>query len=201
MSIGIIDYGIGNLRSIQKGFEYVGATAIISGDVQQLMSCDKLVLPGVGAFSHCKKQLDSSFDDISSLISSRPTLGICIGMQLMFDYSLEFGRTEGLGLIKGYVDKIYTESLPVPHTGWSPLLQKSGNDNPLFSGIPDKSFFYFNHSFSCNPEQLKSVIGTSDYDGNFVCAVAEGNYYGIQCHPEKSGFIGLNLLKNFHIFC
>ena len=201
MSIGIIDYEVGNLRSIQKAFEYVGATAIISGDVQELMGCENLVLPGVGAFAYCREQLDANFDDITILISSRPTLGICVGMQLMFDYSLENGRTEGLRLIKGYVDKIHTESLPVPHTGWSPLLLKSGNANPLFRDVPDKTFFYFNHSFSCNASQLTSVIGTADYGSNFVCAVTEGNCYGIQFHPEKSGSAGLKLLKNFHDFC
>ena len=165
------------------------------------MGCDKLVLPGVGAFSHCKQQLDERFDDIITLISTRPTLGICVGMQLMFDYSLEYGRTEGLGVVKGHVNRITSESLPVPHTGWCPLYRSSGGDNPLLRSLPDKPFFYFNHSFSCKPSHVASVIGTADYGGDFVAAVAEGNYYGIQCHPEKSGAVGLALLKNFYSFC
>ncbi len=200
MTIGIIDYGVGNLRSIQKALECLDRKAIVSRDRQKLENCQKLILPGVGAFAHCKEQLFASFGDITPLISSRPTLGICVGMQLMFDYSLEYGRTEGLGVINGYVDKIITESLPVPHTGWSPLVKVSA-DNPLFRGLPDTPFFYFNHSFSCNPSQSSWVIGTADYDENFVSVVNKDNYYGIQCHPEKSGSLGLMLLKNFHDFC
>ena len=148
MSVGIIDYGIGNLRSIQKGFEYFGATAIVSADFKQLRRCDKLVFPGVGAFSYCKEQLETRFDNIIKLIKSRPTLGICVGMQLMFEYSSEHGRTEGLGLLKGHVDKITAKMLPVPHTGWNAVLQKPGRDCLLFRDIPDKQFFYFNHSFT-----------------------------------------------------
>lgn len=201
MKIGVIDYGVGNLRSIQKAFECLGVKAIISSDLEQLIGCDKLVLPGVGAFAHCKEQLDSSFDDVTALISTKPTLGICVGMQLMFDYSLEYGRTEGLGVVKGYVDRITSKSLPVPHTGWSPVFSKPGRENPLLRSLPDKPFFYFNHSFSCNPTDEGSVIGTADYDGDFIAAVAQGNYYGIQCHPEKSGTVGLALLKNFSNFC
>lgn len=201
MKIGVIDYGVGNLRSIQKAFEHLGVQAIISGDLEQLMSCDKLVLPGVGAFAHCKQQLDDTFDDVTPLISTKSTLGICVGMQLMFDYSLEYGCTEGLGVIKGHVDRVASGSLPVPHTGWSPLFCNSGSDNPLLSGLPDRPFFYFNHSFSCYPSHGGSVIGTANYDGDFIAAVAEGNYYGIQFHPEKSGSVGLALLKNFYNFC
>lgn len=201
MKIGVIDYGVGNLRSIQKAFEYLGVQAIISSDLKQLMGCDKLVLPGVGAFSHCKQQLDDTFDDVTALISTKSTLGICVGMQLMFDYSLEYGRTEGLGVVKGYVDRITSESLPVPHTGWSPLFCKSGRESPLLRGLPDTPFFYFNHSFTCNPLCTDSVIATADYNGYFSAAVAEGNYYGIQCHPENSGSVGLALLKNFYNFC
>jgi len=200
LSIGIIDYGVGNLRSIQKAFESLDIKVIISSDRKKLENCQKLILPGVGAFAHCKEKLFETFSDITPLISSRPTLGICVGMQLMFEYSLEYGKTEGLAIISGHVDKIITKSLPIPHTGWSPI-DKVSNDIPLFRGLPEKPFFYFNHSFICKPSEISNVIGTSDYDENFASVIKKNNYYGIQCHPEKSGLIGLMLLKNFYDFC
>lgn len=201
MTVGIVDYGIGNLRSIQKAFEYFGVKAVVSDNLDELFGCKKIVLPGVGAFAHCKTQLDARFTNISKLLVSRPTLGICVGMQLMFDYSSEHGETEGLGLIKGHVDKLVAGSLPLPHTGWNSVLLKPGAICTLFNGIPDKHFFYFNHSFSCWPEQRSTILGTVDYGISFVSVVAQNDLYGIQFHPEKSGIGGIKILKNFYELC
>lgn len=198
--IGIIDYGIGNLRNIQKAFEFHNIKAVISSDLAILQKCSKLVLPGVGAYAECKKALDRQFnDDIIDVLQEKPVLGICVGMQLLFDYSLEFGKTNGLMLIEGFVDKIQTESLPVPHVGWNTI--KFEINNPLFKNVKQNSFFYFTHSYKCNPKNNENTIAVVEYEEIFCCSVSNNNIYGVQFHPEKSGKVGLNVLKNFYEYC
>lgn len=198
--IGIIDYGVGNLRNIQKAFEYNEMVAIVSSKLDELRECDKVVLPGVGSFLECKKMLNEHFGkDIYELLNTKPTLGICVGMQLLFDYSLEFQKTNGLKLIDGFVDKLETVVLPVPNTGWNKI--KIKQKNVLFDNIPDGSFVYFTHSYKCNVVNESNCIALVEYENDFCCAVWQDNIYGVQFHPEKSGEIGLKILKNFATSC
>ena len=199
-TIGIIDYGVGNLRSIQKAFEYNNIVAIISSDIVKLKACDKLVLPGVGAYAECRNMLDKSFgNDLMILLKEKPVLGICVGMQLLFNYSLEFGKTNGFGLIDGFVDRLETKQLPVPHAGWNQI--KIIQDSPLFNNIKNQSFFYFTHSYKCNVQSSENIISLVVYEGEFCCAVCKNKIYGVQFHPEKSGDIGLKVLNNFYEYC
>jgi len=194
--IGIINYDVGNLRSIQKAFEYNQIEAIISSDLEKLNECDKLVLPGVGAFSECKGMIDKKFDNkLIFLLEKKPVLGICVGMQLLFDYSCEFYQVEGLKLIDGFIDKLKTDSLPVPNVGWNKV--KVVKESLLFNNIAEDSFFYFTHSYKCNVLNDINKVALVEYEKEFCCVVCKDNIYGVQFHPEKSGEDGLLFLKNF----
>lgn len=196
-SVAIIDYGVGNLRSVEKAFAAVGVDAVVTGDKATLRRAERLVLPGVGAFGACMRELDQT--GLVDLVLDRvqqgtPLLGVCVGMQMLFEESSEFGRTRGLGILKGTVRR-FSDELNVPHVGWNQVSQNS--NDPLFEGVPTDSFFYFVHSYYCEPSDAEVMIGETDYGVRFASIVAEKNICGVQFHPEKSQSGGLRLLKNF----
>ena len=198
--VAIIDYGVGNLRSVEKAFAATGCEAVISSDESFLRSAERLVLPGVGAFAACMKALEERRFD--RLVRERagagtPLLGVCVGMQLLFEESEEFGATRGLGLLKGRVRKFDGE-LVVPQVGWNRIHQK--RPHALFEEIANGSFCYFVHSFYCEPGDDEVVAGETEYGRRYASVVAQGNVCGVQFHPEKSQDIGLRMLKNFAEF-
>jgi glutamine amidotransferase len=197
--IAIIDYGVGNLRSIEKAFAATGNDAVISDDPSVLRGARALVLPGVGAFAACMKAL--SQNDLGELLLERvaqgvPLLGVCVGMQMLFQESDEFGSTAGLGLLPGRVRR-FSDSLTVPHVGWNHV--RPLRADPLMEGIGEQAFFYFVHSYYCVVEQEKFVLGETDYGEPFASIVASENICGVQFHPEKSQLPGLRLLQNFAV--
>ncbi len=197
MTVAIIDYGVGNLRSVEKAFAATGCDAIISDDESVLRTAQKLVLPGVGAFGACMKALkERGFDRLARerARAGTPLLGVCVGMQLLFDESDEFGSTPGLGLLRGSVRRFGNE-LVVPQVGWNRIDQKQ--PHALFEGIVDRAFCYFVHSFYCQPQDENVIVGETDYGGRYASVVAQGNICGVQFHPEKSQDVGLKMLKNF----
>jgi len=195
--VAIIDYGVGNLRSVEKAFAASGCDAVVSSDEHTLRSAERLVLPGVGAFGACMKALtERGFDQLlcKRVALGTPLLGVCVGMQMLFDESEEFGRTRGLSLLQGRVRR-FSNDLVVPHVGWNQIRQES--PHPLFDGVADGGFFYFVHSFYCEPSNDRVVVGKTDYGVEYASAVAFENILGVQFHPEKSQTIGLRLLANF----
>jgi len=197
--IVVVDYGMGNLRSVQKGFEKVGGRAIISRDPGEIRRAGRLVLPGVGAFPECMRNLTrlNLVEPILEFIASgRPFLGICLGLQLLFDESEEFGQHEGLKLIPGKVKAFERNmGLKIPHMGWNQVLFR--REIPIFRGIENGSFFYFVHSYYVAPEDPLDVAAESEYGITFTCAVARENIFAVQFHPEKSQDHGLKILSNF----
>jgi glutamine amidotransferase len=195
--IAIIDYGVGNLRSVEKAFTATGCEAIVTDSDRELQSAERLVLPGVGAFAACMKALTKcGFDQLvrERVKQGTPLLGVCVGMQMLFEESDEFGRTAGLGLLKGRVRQ-FGDDLVVPHVGWNQVRRRATHS--LFEGIADQSFFYFVHSFYCEPKDQKAVVGETDYGLAYASVVAFKNVCGVQFHPEKSQEAGLQLLRNF----
>lgn len=193
----IIDYGVGNLRSVEKAFAATGCDAIVTADENVLRNAQRLVLPGVGAFAACMKALNErSFDRLvrEKAREGTPLLGVCVGMQLLFDESDEFGATSGLGLLRGRVRR-FENDLVVPHVGWNRIHQK--REHVLFDGIDDGSFCYFVHSFYCEPTDETVVAGETEYGVRYASVVADKNICGVQFHPEKSQDVGLRMLKNF----
>jgi glutamine amidotransferase len=198
--VAIIDYGVGNLRSVEKAFAATGCEASISSDESFLRSAEKLVLPGVGAFAACMRALkEKGFDRLVRERASEgtPLLGVCVGMQMLFEESEEFGSTRGLGLLKGRVRKFGNE-LVVPQVGWNRIHQR--RPHALFEGIANGSFCYFVHSFYCEPGDDAVVAGETEYGRRYASVVAQGNVCGVQFHPEKSQDVGLRMLKNFSRF-
>lgn len=200
--VAVIDYGASNLRSVKKAFEFIGERVIVTSSEDEILNADRLILPGNGAFGDCIDALKSLglISAISRFIETgRPFLGICIGMQLLFDKSLEFGVNDGLGYIKGTVrrfpDDILKLGNKIPHTGWNTV--KIEGEHPLFKGIEDNTYFYFVHSYYADNIGADSVIGSAEYGMNFTAAVAKDNILGVQFHPEKSQKYGLKLLSNF----
>ena len=197
--IQIIDYGMGNLRSVQKAFESLGHAAEICTDPARITSAERLVLPGVGAFRDAIHELNrlGFCDPIRAYVASgRPFLGICLGLQLLFDVSHEDGRFEGLGIVPGEVVRFESRpDLKIPHMGWNSL--KIENPCPLFEGLPADPQVYFVHSYHVVPKVRSVVAATSDHGGEFVAAIARGNLFATQFHPEKSQKVGLKLLENF----
>ncbi|MDE5549524.1 MAG: imidazole glycerol phosphate synthase subunit HisH [Clostridia bacterium] len=194
--IAIVDYGMGNLRSVQKAFEYVGFNAIITDKAKYLQDASHIVLPGVGAFKDAINALDNS--GLSGILKAeiakgKPFLGICLGMQMLFDKSFEDGEYQGLGLIRGEVKRFET-SLKIPHIGWNELSIKKCT--PLFDGIEDKNF-YFVHSYHASGCLKEDIETSCVYDYEFTASVNKDNVWGVQFHPEKSGDTGLKLLTNF----
>jgi glutamine amidotransferase len=202
--IAIIDYGMGNLRSVQKGFEKIGAEAIVTADPQVVLQADKVVLPGVGAFRDCMRNLEQAgfIEPILRVIAEgRPFLGICVGMQLLFTDSVEFGLYQGLNVIPGHVLRfpdnmhVANEALKVPQMGWNQLQFK--RRPPAFEGIADGSNVYFVHSYYVQPDNDDVIATTTDYGIDFCSAVWKDNIVATQFHPEKSQDVGLRILKNF----
>jgi glutamine amidotransferase len=195
--VAIIDYGVGNLRSVEKAFAAKGCEASISSDEGFLRSAERLVLPGVGAFAACVKALrERGFDRLvrERAEAGTPLLGVCVGMQLLFEESEEFGATRGLGLLKGRVRK-FNSDLIVPQVGWNRIHQQ--RPHALFEGIANGSFCYFVHSFYCEPQDDAVVAGETEYGRPYASVVARGNVCGVQFHPEKSQDVGLRMLRNF----
>lgn len=194
--IAIIDYGMGNLRSVQKAFEYLGFEAQVTDDVKVMERADKLVLPGVGAFSDAIKTIrDKGFDKTiyNAVDKKTPFLGICLGMQMVFDKSYEYGEYEGLGLIKGEI-KLLPDNVKKPHIGWNDLHIKM--ESPLFEGLPENPYVYFVHSYYLETD-APVVSATTYYGKEIQVAVQKDNIFALQFHPEKSGDVGLQILKNF----
>jgi len=201
MTLAIIDYGVGNLRSVEKAFAAMGCEAIVSSDESVLREAERLVLPGVGAFRACMAALkERGFDRLVQERASEgtPLLGVCVGMQLLFDESEEFGSTRGLGLLRGSVRR-FRGDLVVPHIGWNRIHQTRSHG--LFEGIEEGSFCYFVHSFYCAPLDARVVVGETEYGVRYASVVVEGNVCGVQFHPEKSQDVGLQMLKNFGGSC
>ena len=195
----LIDAGTGNLRSVQKALEAVGATVRRTDDPYEVLSGSRVVLPGVGAFGDFMSGLKAKgLDDAVKEIADRgtPLLGICVGMQALFEIGEEMGDHEGLGLLRGTV-VMFSDSLSikVPHTGWNQVEIK--NPALLFDRIEEGSFVYFNHSYYCQPNDPADVIAETSYGIRYACAVRHDNLYGVQFHPEKSQAVGLRLLQNF----
>jgi len=202
--IAIIDYGMGNLRSVQKGFERTGFSAEITADPAKLLTAEKIVLPGVGAFRDCIHNLEQGgfVEPILKVIAEgRPFLGICLGLQLLFSQSEEFGLHKGLGVIPGQVVRFpekmaeLGEKLPVPHMGWNQISLQAAS--PLFQGIAEGSNVYFVHSYYVKPDDPTVVTATCRYGIEFCAAIRKDNVMATQFHPEKSQAIGLQMLKNF----
>ena len=202
-TIGIIDYGMGNRRSVQKAFEHVGARAAISHDHHQLTGCDGLVLPGVGAFPRAMRNLHQLglVELIAEQVSRRvPLLGVCLGMQLLFERSGELERSAGLGLIPGEVRILRARGLRIPHIGWNEVSFE--RPSPLLAGLPESGCpFYHVHSFAAHPADPTDVVGTAEYGERFATIVERGTVFGVQFHPEKSSLHGLHMLENFVAWC
>ncbi len=195
--IAIIDYGMGNLRSVQKAFEHIGVSAEITSDATVLARADGAVLPGVGAFADCIKNLTETglVPTIREFVASgRPFLGICLGLQLLFDSSVEGGQYEGLGLLPGQVVSLPRDR-KVPHMGWNSL--KILQTEPLFMGLPEEAYVYFVHSYHAAPADPSILSATTDYGIPVTAAVQRGNLFATQFHPEKSGDVGMQILRNF----
>lgn len=198
--IAIIDYGVGNLFSLQSSFKQIGANAVVTCDKAVIESADRIVLPGVGAFGDAAKKLAESGLDkvvIEQAKKGKPLLGICLGMQMLFDKSFEYGEHKGLGLIGGEIrsiSEVIPKDLKIPHIGWN-ALTLSGEQNGLFKYIKNGDHVYFVHSFY--GAKCDSVVATAEYGVPLTAAVAKNNVYGCQFHPEKSGRVGLDILRGF----
>ena len=197
-TIGIVDYGAGNRRSVEKAVERVGARAVLSADHDALRATDGLVLPGVGAFPAGMKLLrDGGFDELlhERAAAGVPIFGACLGMQLLFDASTEHDGATGLGLIPGTIRRLEAPGLKLPHIGWSDV--RWTRTSPLLEGLPDPAIFYHVHSYVPHPEDDADVLGVSEYGTPFTSVVARGSIFGAQFHPEKSSVHGLRMLANF----
>ena len=195
--IAIIDYGVGNLRSVERAFGATGNPAVITGDDSELRAAKGLVLPGVGAFAACMKALkERGFDDVvrEHVTRGKPLLGICVGMQMLFEESDEFGATPGLALIKGKVRRFSSDQV-VPHVGWNQVEKRSAH--PILSCVKDETFFYFVHSYYCDAQDKSVVAGETNYGVTYASVIGRDELCGVQFHPEKSQSAGLRLLKNF----
>ena len=195
--IAIIDYGMGNLRSVQKAFEKVGAAAVITQNPGDIEKADQVVLPGVGAMQPAMQKLQELhlIDPIKKAITGgKPFLGICLGLQLLFEKGFEGGEVDGLGIFPGTVERF--ASLKVPHMGWNQI-KIENSQCPLFAGVSNMSHFYFCHSYYIKPWDSKIVAAATDYGIEFASAIASENVFGVQFHPEKSQTLGLEILKNF----
>jgi glutamine amidotransferase len=202
MTIHILDYGMGNLRSVEKALERVGARVAITADPAAATEADGLVLPGVGAFPKAMQRIEElELDALTAerLAAGVPVLGICLGFQLLFESSTELGGARGLGLLGGEVRTLEAGKLKVPHIGWEPM--RIERQSELVDGIGDRTPFYFVHTYAPRPADDAIVVGSAEHGERFACAVAKPPLYGVQFHPEKSSAAGLRLLRNFAGIC
>lgn len=196
--IAIVDYGMGNLRSVEKGFLKVGVDAKVTDNPEVIKKAGGVVLPGVGAFRDCMRELtnlkliDAVVDAIKK---NKPYLGICLGLQVLFSESEEFGRCRGLDIFRGRVVRFPENELKVPHMGWNEI--KIQKNNPILNGIQDKTYFYFVHSFYVVPEDNSIISTATDYGLEFASMIWKDNIFAVQFHPEKSQAVGLSFLENF----
>jgi imidazole glycerol-phosphate synthase subunit HisH len=199
--IAIIDYGMGNLRSVQKGFERMGREAVVTRDPRMILDAGKVVLPGVGAFPDCMRNLEEYglIDAVQkSIAAGKPFLGICLGLQLLFTESEEFGISKGLDIIKGRVVRFKGaefKDLKIPHMGWNSA--SITRRPPAMADVPDNNYFYFVHSFHVVPEDKGVVATTTNYGIDFISSIWKDNIFAVQFHPEKSQALGLSILKRF----
>jgi imidazole glycerol-phosphate synthase subunit HisH len=196
--IAIIDYGVGNLRSVEKAFEAVGASAIVTGDAGAIREATRIVLPGVGAFGECARRLrEAGLDQLvlEAAEAHKPVLGLCVGLQLMFDEGREFGIHKGLGLMRGRVIRFPQPGLHVPQIGWNQI--ENIKPHPVVEGLAEGTYFYFVHSYHVEAEDQSDVIATTEYGIGYPSICARGSVSGVQFHPEKSQNAGLRLLANF----
>ena len=200
MKIAIIDYDIGNLRSVEKAFTSQGLPAEVTKDEKSIRQADKLVLLGVGAFGYAMENLRKyGFDQLirEAADAGKPIIGLCVGLQMLFDEGHEFGVHQGLGLLPGKVIK-FPAGVRVPHVGWNQVEYSAGSaQHPLFRDLPDQSFYYFVHSYYVEPKDDACILGKTDYGLKYASICGRGNVIGVQFHPEKSQAAGLQLLKNF----
>ncbi len=201
--IAIIDYGVGNIFSLYSSFKYIGADAVLTSDPEIIKNSNKIILPGVGAFADAAQKLkDSGLGELvcEQARAGKPLLGICLGMQLLFEKSYEYGEHRGLGLIRGSVRPIAPEipaNYKIPHIGWNALHFPKGREiSPIFSKIKENDYVYFVHSFY-GSECDDSLIASTEYGKELTAAVSSGNVFGVQFHPEKSGEVGMNILRAF----
>lgn len=200
--VAIVDYGMGNRRSVEKSLQRVGARTLMTRDHDQLRAADGLLLPGVGAFPAAmaiirELGLDAVLRSVAG--AGTPLFGSCMGMQLLFEESAEHGGAEGLGILRGSVRRLDAPGLNLPHIGWNAVRWTQGS--PLTDGLPDPSFLYHVHTFAPHPADASDVLGTTDYGETFATVVGSGNVFGAQSHPEKSSAHGLALLANFTALC
>lgn len=196
--IAIIDYGMGNLFSVEKAFVKLGVDVVVTSDAQIIAKADKVVLPGVGAFGDCMKNLEVSGlipIIMETAVSGKPLLGICLGLQVMFEGSEEAPGVRGLGIFKGLVKKIVAPELKIPHMGWNSL--KMDTKSPLLENLPASSYVYFVHSFHAVTSEENIVTAFVEYGGKVTAAVGKKNVQAMQFHPEKSSSVGLKILENF----
>jgi glutamine amidotransferase len=195
--IALIDYGAGNVRSVQKALAAVGAEVQMLHDPEAVLAAEKVVLPGVGAFGDCMEGLRrAGLVDVLRRVAAggRPLLGICVGMQVLFEEGEEMGRHAGLGLLPGRVVRFAVEGLKIPHTGWNQI--EPTGPNTLLDGLRPGAWAYFNHAYYCQA-QPQHILAVTDYGGPFPSVVGRGQVYGVQFHPEKSQKVGLHILRNF----
>ncbi len=196
MKLGIVDYGVGNIFSLKKAFEHLGIDVAVTGNAGVLNNCSGIILPGVGAFCDAAANIfEGGLDQVirEQAAKGKTVLGICLGMQLLFDYSTEGGVTKGLGLFPGWVDRI-PDSVKVPHMGWNSL--ENMEDSKLFEGIGKSAYVYFVHSYYAKVRDKANICAVSSYGTDIPAVVKRDNILGMQFHPEKSGRVGLNLLNN-----
>jgi glutamine amidotransferase len=199
--IAILDYGMGNLRSVEKALEHVGVIAKVTNDHGEVRTADGVILPGVGAFPRAMERVREL--GLDELICERrdagaPILGICLGLQLLFDSTTELGGATGLNMLSGPVGELEADGLKIPHIGWAPVRWE--RESRLTEGIPSETPFYFVHSFAPRPND-EELLGTAEYGSRFACAAERDNVFGVQFHPEKSSAAGLRLLSNFAGIC
>lgn len=196
--IAIVDYGMGNLFSVEKAFAHLGARVVVTSEAREVAAADKVVLPGVGAFGDCMRNLKARGLVAvlrESAAAGKPFLGICLGLQALFEGSEESPEAEGLGIFKGTVRRIEAPGLKVPHMGWNSLTP--GAPSPLFEGLQESPYVYFVHSYHAVPEDEALVTARTEYGGALTAAVGRGAVQAVQFHPEKSGDVGLTILRNF----